>query len=491
MAIKTLHITNAWHAASGGVATFYQALMQAANRREHELRLIVPGKEDGVEDVGSHCKIYSVAAPAAPLNPAYRAIYPSQFLFKGSRLQQLLAEERPDLIEISDKYTLAYLGGLLRLGLLKALDFRPVVVGLSNERMDDNFRSYLGWLPLGRQFCSWYMHWIYFPFFDHHIANSSYTAEELRAASRGHLVPRGTWIRHMGADLTGMSPAHASSDGRQRLMALCGASEDAVLLLYVGRLAPEKNLKLLFSLVEHLNRVDQCRPFHLIVAGDGMERAHWEGHAAAQLPGRAVFLGHVRERKMLAMLYANADLFVHPNPHEPFGIAPLEAMASGLPLLAPNLGGVTSYASPANAWVVPPTVEDFARAVGEVVGNRELAAQKTERALATAAVYSWDRVADGFLNLYQEMHHCFQRKVPIVSADFYSLPASPATARIAHWTSQVVESLFTRTARLRELALARYGDRRPRGFMHNETVRKPTLLSNSSLPPNRGNAGQD
>ena len=448
MAIKTLHITNAWHQASGGIATFYRALMQAANHRQQQMRLIVPGEADRIEEIGS-ARIYTIAAPHARLNPAYRTLYPTQFLFKGSRLQQVLAEERPDLIEISDKYTLAYLGGLLRLRLLRALDFRPVVVGLSNERMDDNFRSYLGWLPLGKQFCSWYMHWIYFPFFDHHIANSSYTAEELRSAARGHLVTRGTWIRHMGADLSQVSPANASPEGRQRLLALCGAGKDAVLLLYAGRLAPEKNLQLLFDLTAHLNRAGSP-PFHLIVAGDGMERARWESYAAQHLPGYAVFLGHVRDRSMLAMLYANADIFVHPNPHEPFGIAPLEAMASGLPLLAPNEGGVTSYASPANSWTVPAKVETFAAAVHEIIGNRQRASEKTQRALETAATCSWQRVADGFLDLYDDMHRSFHGQQSTMPADFYSEPAAAATATTAHWISQAAQKAFTTISNLRE-----------------------------------------
>lgn len=465
MTFKTLHITNAWHSASGGVATFYRALMESANRRGHLLRLIVPGKEDSVEDVGSHCRIYSVAAPAAPLNPAYRTIYPAQFLFTGSKVQRLLAAERPDLIEVSDKYTLAYLGGLLRLRLLGGIDFRPVVVGLSNERMDDNFRTYLGWLPLGKQFCSWYMHWIYFPFFDHHIANSEYTAEELRAASRGHIVSRGTWIRHMGADLSEMSPAHASPAGRQRILALCGAaqSDDPVVLLYVGRLAPEKNLQLLFKLVEHMNRTGN-RSFYLIVAGDGMERARWERYAAERLPGHVVFLGHLRDRRMLALLYANADVFVHPNPHEPFGIAPLEAMASGLPLLAPNSGGLTAYASAANAWTVQATVDDFAAAVLEIIGNRgsDYVAQRTRKGLETAAAYAWDRVADGFLDLYQEMYRTFHGEAPASQADFYSLPAPPTTARMAHWTSLVAQKVFRRLARFRESSAVRETKPEPR-----------------------------
>jgi len=253
----------------------------------------------------------------------------------------------------------------------------------------------------------------------------------------------------MGADLSGMSPTHASPAGRQRLQALCGATDDAVLLLYAGRLAPEKNLKLLFKLLEYLNR-NGCPPFHLIVAGDGMERRLWEQRAAEQSPGRVVFLGHIRNRKMLAMLYANADIFVHPNPHEPFGIAPLEAMASGLPLVAPNSGGVTTYASSANAWTVPPTVGHFAEAVHEILSHRELAVEKTQLALATAAAYSWDRVADGFLDLYQDMYDCFHGKTPSAPPDFYSLPATPGTKQIATWTARLAQKVFAATARWRE-----------------------------------------
>jgi len=44
------------------------------------------------------------------------------------------------------------------------------------------------------------MKWVYFPFFDHHIVNSAYTAEELREASRGHITARNTWIRPMGIE---------------------------------------------------------------------------------------------------------------------------------------------------------------------------------------------------------------------------------------------------------------------------------------------------
>ena len=63
-----------------------------------------------------------------------------------------------------------------------------------------------------------------------------------------------------------------------------------------------------------------------------------------------LFCGHV-DARALARLYASCDVFVHPNPREPFGIGPLEAMASGVPLVLPAAGGVLSYANADNAWL--------------------------------------------------------------------------------------------------------------------------------------------
>lgn len=446
--MKTLHLTNSYHQTSGGVATFYRALIAEANQRRHPIRLVVPGESDQVEEVGEFGRIYHVQSPASFLSPGYRLIYPTQFLATKSKLQAILISERPDLVEICDKYTLNYLGALLRARLLRSLDFRPIVVGLSCERMDDNFRSYIGKVPLAKAFCSFYMRWFYFPFFDHHIANSEYTAEELRAAAEGHLVPRQTWIRHMGVDLRHLSPARKSSQLRKRLLENFGASADAVLLLYVGRLVPEKNLSLLFDLLSHLAR-NSHRDFRLIVVGDGMERKHWEVESAKQTLGRALFLGHIADREVLADIYANADLFVHPNPCEPFGIAPLEAMASGLPLIAPNAGGVTSYAGAANAWTAEPTVAEFAKAVEQALLDETLRARKIEAALETARQYAWDQVASSFLDLYAELHRATQEPIsaPLAPA-FSSTQAASSRRLVLQWISSSAEKTFSLVARL-------------------------------------------
>jgi glycosyltransferase involved in cell wall biosynthesis len=402
MPLKTLHLTNSWHETSGGIATFYRALIAAANRRGRNIRLVVPGETGRVEDVGEFAKVYYVKAPRARFNGEYRTLYPSQYVASGSRVQQILVAERPNVVEICDKYTLNYLGALLRRRLLPALDFRPVVVGLSCERMDDNFRAYVGRVPLSRTFCAAYMKWIYFPFFDHHIANSEYTAEELRAASEGQMVDRNIWIEPMGVDLEHFSPQRRSNDVRHHLLRHVGGNHDSVLLFYAGRLAPEKNLSLLFELVVCLGAYLK-RDYRLLVAGDGIERARWEAFCDKHAPKQVAFLGHIKGPDELADLFANVDLFVHPNPREPFGIAPLEAMASGLPLVAPDRGGVTSYANAENAWVAPANVESFAAAIDGLLANESERNRRAQNALRTAAEYRWDRVASSFLDLYAEL----------------------------------------------------------------------------------------
>jgi alpha-1,6-mannosyltransferase len=442
MPLKTLHLTNSWHETSGGIATFYRVLLDEANQRGHSLRLVVPAKRDWVEEVGEFGRIYHIQSPPAWLNSSYRIIYPTQFLPAESKLQRILTAERPDLVEICDKYTLNYLAAVLRRRLLPALDFRPVVVGLSCERMDDNFRSYLGRLPLATRFCSAYMRWLYFPFFDHHIANSDYTAAELRDAARGQLAPRATWVRRMGVDLRNMSPQRRSQSLRQRLLHAFGASSDALLLLYVGRLVPEKNLALLFDLWANLTQNCQREPC-LLVVGDGMERARWERECRRGDRGRVRFLGHIKDREVLADLYANADVFVHPNPCEPFGIAPLEAMASGLPLVAPNRGGVTSYANPQNAWTVEPSVEPFAVAVREAVANRALREEKTARALETAQEYRWEKVAASFLDLYAELCRSLPEASQVLHAPaFLSTPAVGVQRAMLRGISRFAERVF-------------------------------------------------
>jgi len=236
---------------------------------------------------------------------------------------------------------------------------------------------------------------------------------------------------------------------RLRLLQNFGASVDAVLLLYTGRLVPEKNLRLLFDLINFLSRHGK-HDYRLLIVGDGMERAQWEKVCAKQNPGRVMFLGHIKDKEVLADLYANADFFVHPNPCEPFGIAPMEAMASGLPLIAPNTGGVASYANRENAWTVEARVESFAIAIEEAVTNSDLRQAKAAKAIEKTQEYRWDKVTASFLDLYAELDGAVKRRSEaILTPNFSSTPATWLEKFLSHHISQVAQKIFVFATRRR------------------------------------------
>ena len=135
--------------------------------------------------------------------------------------------------------------------------------------------------------------------------------------------------------------------------------------------------------------------------------------ANQRVPGAVAFLGHIADKQRLAQIYASCDLFVHSNPKEPFVIGPLEAMASGLPLVAPDHGGVTSYADPGNAYLAAPTAPEFARAVLRTRDEADERMQKIRAARETAEVFSWQAVATAYFSLYETLDRSGTGQLPI------------------------------------------------------------------------------
>jgi alpha-1,6-mannosyltransferase len=420
--------------------------------------LIVPAKEEYTEEVGRYGRIYHLTAPTALVNPEYRTIYPNRYLWPGTRIQQIIQEERPDVIEICDKYCFNYLGAVVRLGMVRAVDYRPVVIGLSCERMDENVGAYLSRSSAAQWMSRVYMKWLYFPFFDHHIANSVHTAEELRAVAKGHPVRRGVWVRPMGVDVDGLGPEWRAAAVRRQLLQTAGGSSESRLLLYVGRLVPEKNLGLLLDALEQL-AVGSAGDYRLLIAGEGIERDAFQQAAEARLPGRVRLLGHIGDRRQLAQLYANCDAFVHPNPREPFGIAPLEAMASGLPLIAPNAGGVTTYANAQNAWIAPAEAAPFACAIAGVFAEDALRSARVQAARATAEHYRWQSATADFLRLYRELYMDGLGSVAAMTEPplFWSEPASEFGGR---WIARVANAAKRAFAVVADRAADRTADRK-------------------------------
>ncbi len=422
--MRTLHFTNAWHASSGGISTFYNALLQSAEQAGWQSRLVVPSTETRYEPVGRLTGIYHVRARRAPLSPEYRILYPHQYLFPNAPIREILRREQPHLVEVCDKYTLPYLAGLLRLGAVPGMVQRPALIGLSCERADENMAAYLGLPRAARQFARLYMRMIYFRLFDHHVVVSSHVAQELEAASRGHRVERGVWIRGMGVDSVRFHPARRSAEVRRRLISVVGAADSDTLLLYAGRLAPEKNVPLLLDLLDAMKaQHSECK---LLVAGDGPLRNEFLIAGEHRHPGRIAYLGHLTDREEFANLLANVDIFLHPNPREPFGIGPLEAMASALPVVGPDAGGLKEYASASNSWLTAPTPSAFAAAIHAIQSDPVERERRTAEARATAERFGWQNVCARFLGLYENLYARVSGG-PVAEIDepaFYSTPGN-------------------------------------------------------------------
>jgi hypothetical protein len=117
---KTLHVTNFYHATSGGISAFYRALFQHANECGREIRLVAPDTQNSCERVGTYGMIYRVRSPRSPMgDKRYRLILPIGACLREVR--RILTIEQPDILEVSDKFTLPYISGMLRKHLLRGI----------------------------------------------------------------------------------------------------------------------------------------------------------------------------------------------------------------------------------------------------------------------------------------------------------------------------------------------------------------------------------
>jgi glycosyltransferase involved in cell wall biosynthesis len=142
---------------------------------------------------------------------------------------------------------------------------------------------------------------------------------------RVHLVP-------LGVDAATFSPSRRDPGWRREV----GVRNGQPVALYVGRLATEKRLDVV---LEALPQLHQETGLKLVLIGEGHLRAGLERRAAAH-PDQLRVLPFERDRERLARAYASADLYLAPFPHETFGLAVVEAMASGLPVVGVASGAL-------------------------------------------------------------------------------------------------------------------------------------------------------
>ncbi len=214
-------------------------------------------------------------------------------------------------------------------------------------------------------------------------------SEAVAAQLRGRGVADvSVWSR--GVDTERFHPRHRSA-GMRRAM---GAGDGDLVVAYVGRLAPEKGVHTALRAMHHLH---ERRGVRFALAGDGPD----EARCRATAPPGTWFAGQL-SGDALSAFYASADLFVFPSTTETFGNVVLEAMASGLPVVAPDIGATLELAHEGTARLFRGgDPASLAAAVDALLADAPARARLSAAGLAVAASRRWDAVWDGLLRDYR------------------------------------------------------------------------------------------
>ncbi len=166
-------------------------------------------------------------------------------------------------------------------------------------------------------------------------------------------------------------------------------------LLFVGNLKPHKNLAVVLRAMLQLGA---DWPYDLLVVGrsEGFITADREGPGLARfLADRVHFRGRL-EHDQLRLCYRHARALVFPSIYEGFGFPPLEAMASGCPVLAAESSSIPEVCGRAALYFDPSDSSDLAAALERICGDESLRATLQAEGRARSALFSWDRAAEAY-----------------------------------------------------------------------------------------------
>lgn len=376
--MKICDLTQFYSPLSGGVKRYVHEKINYIQTKspDDEHVLIIPGEKTEVVADG-RSRVYSIRSPLVSRSARYRA------LLNLGAIGEILESERPDIVECGDPYQVGWkaasLGRSLRI---------PVVAFYHSHFSEAYLRG---------------------------------PAKFLRAAAKGYvrklynrfettLVPSPAlacvleeWgVRHvrtvnLGVNTETFSPI--PDDSAQTRDSL-GIGRDLRLLLYVGRLAPEKNTSTLFAAFEILakRRPDE---FALLVIGDGPQRQRLR-HLQAQT-GNVKWIQYSSDSAELARYYRAADLLVHPGIQETFGLVALESQACGTPVVGIRgsyMDRIISHEQ--GSWAGENTPEALAKAIEEFSG-KDLRGLGALAARVAAEQYAWPRIFEGLFCIYREV----------------------------------------------------------------------------------------
>ena len=369
---------------SGGVRRYVAEKASHLEAGGHRHVLIIPGEKTERRVEGSRTT-YTIESPLVSRTARYRA------LINLALIEEALEREQPDLIESGDPYQVAWKA----LASGRALGI-PTVGFYHSHFPDAVLRSvakYFGSISvmmaeeIGRRYVT-----ALYNRFERTLVPSQGLSSLLR-----HWGLENIETLELGVDTGIFYPdVGRGSAARQKL----GWPDGRCILLYVGRLNPDKNVRRLIETFELLHQTDPGR-FHLAVVGDGMLRGAL--HRLRSETDEVSWIQYCRGAEDLADIYRAADLFVHPGVKETFGLVTLESQACGTPVVgisgsymdAINFSGLHNWSSADDAVALAEAIRNAAKA--------DPAAAGLSAAQYVAAKYDWQAVFARLFAIYREV----------------------------------------------------------------------------------------
>jgi glycosyltransferase involved in cell wall biosynthesis len=301
-----------------------------------------------------------------------------------TNLRKDLDEFKPDLIHVVNPVSLGWAG--LNYGYQIDL---PVVASYHTDIPGFAERWGFGFLrPL-----IWHYFRLVYNIADLTLAPSNFTAQQIGSQSFQNVK---VWSR--GVDAEHFSPAKKSQAWRVKFT---DGYPGTPILIYVGRLAKEKRIHLLYDLIKQIP--EAC----LAIVGDGPARAELEKKFSDT---NTIFTGYLRGED-LAQAYASADIFVFTGANETFGNVVFEAMASGLPVVVPKSGGVMDLIrDQENGFLfAPDDGTSLFYTIKLLINNPSLARRMGKAGRAFAKTRSWEKVMDELIDYYRDLMRVHKR----------------------------------------------------------------------------------
>jgi alpha-1,6-mannosyltransferase len=366
--MRIVRLANFVHATSGGLRTALRHLAEGYAAAGHEPILVIPGPRLRDETTAAG-RVITLPGLAVPGTGGYR------LLVGRRRLGALLTELRPDRLEVSDRTTMRWTGAWAReRGVGSVMVSHESLAGLLDVwGVPARTATPLADRLNGRTAAA----------FDRIVCTTGWAAAEF-----DRIGARNVTRVPLGVDLVHFHPSRRSDAVRRTL-----ARDDEILLVQCSRLSPEKRPDRAIDAVAALRAGGV--PARLVVVGDGPLLSGLRSRAGG-LP--VSFLGFVADPAGVADLLAAADVVVAPGPVETFGLAALEALASGTPVVVSATSALPEVVGAAGVAV---TGEDFASGVREVLSRPEPVRRAAARTQAER--FDWASSVAGFLAVHSDV----------------------------------------------------------------------------------------